>query len=395
MDLDGFKQTNDTLGHDIGDLLLIEVAQRLKDCCREGDVVARQGGDEFTFIIKEVSNLFVVEMVANRIKNTLMKPYIIAGYEIQSSPSIGIALYPEDGQTSWELMKKADLAMYHVKEKGKSDFKLFQSMDSGELEKIQLEKDIFSAVSNQEFILYYQPQVDIESREIVGAESLLRWKHPKLGVLFPGDFLPLLEEKGLMDSIGDWVMREACRQAKIWEEKGYPLKVGINVSPSQMQAADFVEKVVRVLQETKVDPNQIYLEITESTAIEEMDQIMSKLESIKQMGVQIAIDDFGTGYSSLSYLANFPIDTLKVAREFVSKIGVNEAHQTILRSIIDTGKSLNLAVIAEGVENESQLNYLKQLQCDEIQGYMFGKPIAKEAFEQKWLRGAEGEVPRP
>jgi len=380
IDLDGFKQTNDTLGHDIGDLLLVEVAKRLMACCREGDVVARQSGDEFTCLIKGVSNQIVIERIAERIRDSLTKPYFLDEYEILSTPSIGIALYPDDAQTSWELMKKADRAMYHVKDKGKGDFKLFHTMSSGELEKVQLEKDILTALSNQEFILYYQPQVEVDSRGIVGAEALLRWKHPKLGILLPADFIPIVEEKGLMSSIGEWVLQEVCRQARTWGEQGHGLKVGVNISPRQLQADNFVEKVIRIIHETKVDPHQVYLEITESAAIDEMENVKSKLISLKQLGVQIAIDDFGTGYSSLSYLANFPIDTLKIPREFVSHIGVSEAHQTILKSIVNTGKGLNLTIIAEGVETESQFNYLKQLQCDQVQGYLFGKPTAKETF---------------
>jgi diguanylate cyclase (GGDEF)-like protein len=387
IDLDRFKIINDTLGHDIGDRLLQMTAKRLESCACTDNTVARIGGDEFTILLKGIGNREAAEVMARKILDSLNQPFYINEHEIISTPSIGVALYSSADDTPHTLMKKADLAMYHVKENGKGYYKIFDETNKEIFQKLMLEKDICKALSKKEFFLVYQPQMDAKKGKMVGVEALLRWNHSTFGLVSPAEFIPIAEETGMIIPIGDWVLREACLQAKRWEEQGHLLKIGVNLSPRQLQQEDVVERIAAILKVTKVNPHYIDLEITEATAMINIHNVIPKLMALKELGVKISIDDFGTGYSSLSYLANFPIDTLKIAREFISKVGIDEFSLTIISTIIDLAQKLNLNVVAEGVERENQAALLQEVNCHEIQGYLYGKPDSVQAIEKILFKG--------
>ncbi|WP_082087834.1 DUF4084 domain-containing protein [Domibacillus indicus] len=386
IDLDRFKNINDTLGHDIGDQLLKAVADRLKNCVRDKDIVARQGGDEFTLLIKGLSGREEAEQAAGTILDSLHKPYHIKGHEIASTPSIGAAFYDGNGTAPDSMLKKADLAMYQVKENGKGHYRFYSETGQHFLKKTLIEKDLGQALQKQELFLHYQPQIDVERGEIIGLEALLRWNHPSLGVVFPGDFVPLAEETGLILPIGNWVLYEACRQVKKWNDEGHRVKVAVNLSPYQLYQENLVDTVAEILKETNAEPHFIELEITETTALNQLNDVIFKLQALKQLGITISIDDFGTGYSSLSYLAGYPVDRVKIAREFISKIGSSKAGQTVLTSIVHLARNLDLHVIAEGVESESQASVLKEVNCREMQGYLFGKPVSAAEIDQQFKK---------
>lgn len=384
IDLDRFKSINDLLGHTVGDQLLIEAANRMKQYVREKDTVARQGGDEFTILLTEMFSQKNVITFAENLLKAFQQPFLLGGQEFYITPSIGIALAPAHGTTAPQLIKNADTAMYEAKATGKNKYILYTNeMSKAEQKRNMLEKELRKAIQNEELLVHYQPQVHMYTKQIIGFEALVRWKHPKLGMISPADFIPLAEETGLIVPIGEWVLRQACKQAKQWHEKGYiSLKVGVNLSPMQFIDPNLVQLVTNALQEAGLPPEALDLEITEGIAMRNEQLVIEKLQLLQSLGIQISIDDFGTGYSSLSYLTKYPIHTLKIAREFIQEIEHNPQEEAIISSIIMMAKNLRLTVIAEGVETEKQWDFLTEQRCDQIQGYYVSKPLeAKYTWE--------------
>ncbi|WP_369901691.1 DUF4084 domain-containing protein [Bacillus manliponensis] len=380
IDLDRFKKVNDRLGHDIGDLLLVEVANRLKRCLRGNDVVARQGGDEFTIFLSDMHKEDAASLIGACLLQELNKPIYIKQHELHITPSIGISSYPFDGTDPTELMKNADIAMYHAKATGKNKVVLFsEEMSILETEGYFLESELSKALKQNEFYLQYQPQVSTTSNEIIGFEALVRWKHPKLGVVPPAQFIPIAEETGFIIQLGEWVLRTACKQAKEWHDEGFAhLTVAVNLSPAQFNHVNLLPTIKQILKETALSPEALNLEITESIAINKEETVIQRLQELQALGIKISIDDFGTGYSSLSYLTKYPIHTLKIAREFIHEIENSPLEEAITSSIITLAKNLQLTVIAEGVETDEQRLFLHNQHCDQIQGFLISKPIYPE-----------------
>lgn len=384
IDLDRFKSINDLFGHTVGDQLLIETANRLKRYVRKKDIVARQGGDEFTILLTQMFSPKNVITFAENLLKVFQQPFLLGGQELYITPSIGIALAPAHGTTAPQLIKNADTAMYEAKATGKNKYVLYtDEMSKAEQKRNMLEKELRKAIQNEELLVHYQPQVHMHAKQIIGFEALVRWKHPKLGMISPADFIPLAEETGLILPIGEWVLRQACKQAKQWHEKGYPsLKIGVNLSPIQFIDPNLVQLVTNALQEAGLPPEALDLEITEGIAMRNEQLVIEKLQQLQSLGIKISIDDFGTGYSSLSYLTKYPIHTLKIAREFIQEIEHSLQEEAVISSIIMMAKNLRLTVIAEGVETEKQWNFLTEQQCDQIQGYYVSKPLeAKQTWE--------------
>ncbi|QCY10412.1 bifunctional diguanylate cyclase/phosphodiesterase [Pseudomonas sp. MPC6] len=387
LDLDRFKPINDSLGHAAGDRMLKDMATRLLDCVDDDDTVARMGGDEFTLLLQPRVNretaLNRAIHVAEQILASLVKPFVLEGREFFVTASIGIALSPQDGNELSQLMKNADTAMYHAKERGKNNFQFYQAqMNASALERLELESDLRHALEQNEFILYYQPQFSGDGKRLTGAEALLRWRHPRRGLVPPGDFIPVLEELGLVVDVGDWVIGEACRQLKVWHQARVRVpKVSVNISARQFSDGQLGTRIAAILEETGLPPACLELELTESILMREVSEAMQILAGLKNLGLSIAVDDFGTGYSSLNYLKQFPIDVLKIDRTFVDGLPSGEQDAQIARAIIAMAHSLNLAVIAEGVETHEQLEFLREHGCDEVQGYLFGRPMPAGQFE--------------
>ncbi len=383
LDLDRFKNVNDSLGHFAGDLLLQAVANRLRQCTRGMDTVARLGGDEFVIVLNGIREANDAAHVAQKVLEVMAEPVLIEGQEIVTTPSIGISLYPEDGESHAALIKNADAAMYHAKDLGRGNFQFFtQNMNAKAFEQLSFESDLKLALKREEFVLHYQPQIDIGTRKIVGMEVLLRWKHPERGFVPPSTFIPVAEECGAIVAIGEWVMMSACRQNRIWWEAGLPaVPVAVNLSAMQFRQKDFADTVRKILRDTGLPPHLLEIEMTEGIIMEDADATIGTLRDIKQMGLMLSIDDFGTGYSSLSYLKRFPIDKLKIDRSFVRDIAINQDDATIIRTIIIMGHNLRLKVIAEGVETMDQLRFLREEGCDEVQGYLISEPVPAEKFE--------------
>ncbi|WP_415035049.1 EAL domain-containing protein [Azonexus sp.] len=377
IDLDRFKTINDTLGHQVGDLLLREVATRLSAVIRETDFVARLGGDEFVIILPGISSPADAALVASKVINSLAPPIQADGNELHTSPSIGISLFPDDGSDSHDILKNADTAMYHAKSAGRNNYQFFApNMNQVALERMNIERKLRRAVSNQEFALQFQPQFDTASAMPTGVEALLRWHHPVDGVIAPDRFIPIAEETGLIVEIGDWVLHTACREVKRWIDQGLaPLRIAINVSARQLRRRDFCEIVAGVLAESGLPPELLELEITESSVMENPEDATLILARLGRMGINLAIDDFGTGYSSLAYLKLFPIDRLKIDRSFVRDIEYDLNDRAIAFGTIALAHSLGLKVIAEGVETDDQLELLRSNDCDEVQGFLFSKPL--------------------
>lgn len=377
LDLDRFKIINDTLGHPVGDKLLQKVAQRIAGCVREVDTVARIGGDEFTVILVNIDNIDDVKRVAQKILHSLSVPFNIDTYELFITTSIGIALYPSDGENIDTLVKKADIAMYYAKGEGRNNFQFYTpQMDANADKRLLLETSLRKALDQHEFRIYYQPKVDIVSKQITAMEALLRWAHPTLGLVSPAEFIPLAEETGLIIPIGEWVLRAACIQNKEWQKQGLPrMRVAVNLSGYQFQQRNLLEMIRGILEESGLEAELLELEITESVIMQNPDFAVSVLNELKDLGIHISIDDFGTGYSSLAHLKRFSINTLKIDKSFVRDVEVNSADAAITTAIIAMGNSLNLKVIAEGVETEGQLNFLSENNCDEVQGFLVSTPM--------------------
>jgi diguanylate cyclase (GGDEF)-like protein len=383
-DLDRFKLINDSLGHRAGDELLQEVARRLSTVVRGADTVARFGGDEFVLIGHSIDDAEDAADLAVRVMDVLQEPVRISAIDIHTSPSIGIAMYPEDGATMQALLAHADAAMYSAKQHGRGNFRRYApGMDAGTEERVQLESDLHNAVTHNQFELYYQPKVDTRTGEVRSAEALIRWAHPTRGTISPAEFIPLAEECGLIGAIGGWVIREACRQTRAWQLEGVPaLRVSVNLSASQFRDSGLVDSIRRALDAAGLQPRFLEVELTESAVMSDPEKSIAILEQLSAMGVLVSVDDFGTGYSSMSYLRRFPIDKLKIDRVFIDEIVSRPEDASIVRAIVSLAHSLRLKVVAEGVETPAQLDFLKTAGCDEYQGYHFSRPLPAADFER-------------
>ncbi len=397
LDLDNFKRINDTLGHGFGDDILKITAERLRCCVRAGDEVAypalqstaaRLGGDEFTVVLPEIHSMEVPAIVAQRILEKIAEPIQLAAQETIITPSIGIAVFPDDGDNVETLLKNADSAMYFAKRAGRNSFQNYlAAMSTVAMKRLSLENHLRQAIAREEFTLHYQPQAELATGAISGMEVLLRWDHRELGNVPPVEFIPIAEESGLIIAIGEWVLRTACRQAQAWRQQGLPLpRIAVNVSGKQFAQRNFQALIAQVLAETGLEPQVLEIEITESLLMQDADGAMTILRQIKALGVQLTIDDFGTGYSSLSRLKEFPIDGLKIDRSFVRAVDTDLNDQAIAKAIIAMADSMNMRVIAEGVETSEQRDWLRAMHCDEMQGYFLSRPLPMAQAEHFLLR---------
>ena len=398
IDLDNFKKINDTLEHRIGDLLLKGVAERLTHCVRSADSISRQdtnpvtntiarlGGDEFTVLLTDINSMQDAARVAQRIISILSKPFTLDGHEVFVGASIGIAFYPADGRDVNTLIKNADSAMYHAKERGRNNFQFYKnSMNATAMDRLSLENSLRRALENDEFTLLFQPKIDISTRRVIGTEALIRWNHPERGNILPAEFIPLAEETGLNIPIGEWVLKSACMQSKQWVSKSLscaPLTVSINISGLQFRQSDLIKVVEKVIADTGIAPGRLDLEITESVIMQNADTTISLLQNLKNMGVQLSMDDFGTGYSSFYYLKSFPLDNIKIDRAFIHDITRSKKDADIVKAIIAMTHTLDLNVIAEGVETEEQLKLMQEFECDEMQGFFFCRPLPAEHVQE-------------
>ena len=380
MDLDHFKFVNDSLGHSVGDKLLKGMGERLRSVLREGDTVGRVGGDEFVLILNDQASEEVIFRAMQRISAKVAEPIDIDGKELYVTCSAGISLYPQDGPDVDTLLKHADAAMYRAKEHGRNNFQFYTSeMNDRVNERLSLEHALRRALERREFLLHYQQKNDLRSGTIIGAEALVRWNHPEWGLVRPARFIPLAEETGLIVPLGEWVLGEACRQARAWMDQGLkPGVVSVNLSARQFRQEGLVRVVSRILEETRLDSSLLEFELTESMVMHNVEAAITTLQGLKSLGVGLSVDDFGTGYSSLSYLRQLPVDTLKIDRSFVRDIGAGESPDdgVIAQAIISLGHALRLKVIAEGVETDAQLRFLKRHGCDEVQGFLYGEAVA-------------------
>ena len=395
IDLDRFKVINDTLGHQVGDNLLIEVSNRLNNVMRDSDTVARLGGDEFLVMMDGLRDVEDAARVAKKIVSSLQSEFVIDGKEIYIGASVGISIYPDDGHDVDNLIKAADIAMYQVKNEGKNNYRFYSAdLSVNAVEQFTIETQLRRALERNQFEIYYQPQVSLDTGRIVGAEALLRWQHPELGLVLPDKFIPLAEETNLVIQIGEWVLRETAEQVVEWTKQGIFLQsVSVNVSGVQVQRSNFADTVYGILVETGCEPSILELEITESIAMYNTENIINIFNKIREPGVKLAIDDFGTGYSSLSYLKRMPLDKLKIDKSFVKELTVNSDDKAIANAVIALGRSLNLKVIAEGVETLEQVSILTEMGCDDAQGYLFGRPVPAVNFAEMLMADALKDVP--
>jgi diguanylate cyclase (GGDEF)-like protein/PAS domain S-box-containing protein len=382
LDLDRFKHVNDSLGHTVADHLLRAIAQRLIDCVRASDTVSRQGGDEFVILLSELGHVEDAAICAEKIIQAIQKPYLIGLDEIHITASIGIAVYPVDGTGSEALLRNADLAMYEAKERGRNNAQFYRvDLNSGATERQSLSSSLRHALKREEFKLYYQPIINLSTGVIARAEALIRWRHPTRGVISPSQFIAIAEESGLIVPIGRWVLEEACRQARVWQDAGLPLaKLAVNISAVELRSKDFVAGVKSILADTGLGPQCLELELTETFLMQDSSSTVIVLRALKELGLKLALDDFGTGYSSLSYIKRFPIDTLKIDRSFVRDVTTDADDASIVSAVINMGKSLHMGVVAEGVETQNQLMFLQEYTCPEAQGHYFSEPLSAAKF---------------
>lgn len=390
IDIDKFKKINDTMGQRIGDGLLVEVADRLRKCTNNRCIIARQSADEFSLILHNIKNIESSTQQAKEILDVLKKPFIVEGYELYITASIGISIYPYNGQSPEVLVKNADTAMNHVKGSGRNSYMLYSpGMDTAAIQQIELENDLRKAIGRNELLLNYQPLVEVNDGKIIGMEALLRWNRPGEGIIQPAKFMQTAEETGLILPIGEWVLNEACRQNKEWQDAGYSkIIVSVNISPRQFEQNNFVNTVLEALNKSGLEPSYLELEITENV-IKDMDKASETLKRLKEIGVKISLDDFGTGYSSLSYLKKLPIDTLKIDKSFITDVTLSEREVALTTAVINMGHNLKLQVLAEGVETAEQFNILKNNKCDIIQGFYYSRPVASEIFEKLLREGVK------
>src|ERR1019366_8073612 len=396
LDLDHFKTINDSLGHPMGDLLLQEVAKRLKRGTREQDTVAHLGGDEFLVLVTAINETVDAVVVAERIVNSMAAELVIQGHVFNITCSLGISIFPDNGEEVDALLKNADLAMYKAKENGRHNLQLFtQEMNAQLQERMTLERSLRLAVEREEFFLVYQPQLDLATGEIIGCEALIRWRHPEMGLVMPNTFIPLAESSGLIWPMGEWVLRTACAQARQWQNEGLPaVPVAVNVSAVQFRQNGFLQLIETVLRETGLAPQYLELEVTETLLLSNAEVMLIMLEQLKEMGLRLSIDDFGTGYSSLSYLRQFPVYKLNIDRSFVRDITVDPDDAVITSTIISMAQSLGLKVLAEGVETEEQMSFLRAHNCHEVQGHYFSKPLYADELADKLRSPLPGTHPR-
>lgn len=388
IDLDRFKQINDTLGHALGDQVLQRVARRLEGCLRKGDFLARMGGDEFTVLLTELADSRDALRVAEKLLAAFEEPFQIEGHELFLTSSIGISLYPRDGKDAVTLRRKADTAMYRAKNRGKNSCEFFApEFGVAALERLEIENSLRRALDNQELHLYYQPQVDVGGM-LAGFEALLAWHHPTLGLTSPAQFIPVAEESGMIVQIGSWVLAETCRQGAVWQHSGCPrVRVAVNVSATQFSRTDFTETVAEALSVSGLDPSLLELELTEGVVVRDLEESIHQMERLRALGVGLSIDDFGTGYSSLSYLRRLPIDALKIDRSFLQEIDREPHTISLVKAIVALAHGLRLTVVAEGVENQGQLEALRNVGCDLFQGYLLGEPVPAAVAERLILEG--------
>ncbi len=393
LDLDRFKTINDGLGHNVGDQLLKQVADRLTSRLRGVDTVARMGGDEFTIILSNMHDPADANVVAERVLECFSESFEIDEHRLFVTTSVGISMYPTDGSDVEALVRSADTAMYRAKDHGGNRYQVStEGLADMSGTRLKLESSLHRALERNEFVLHYQPRVNCKTGGILGAEALIRWQHPELGLVFPNEFIPLAEESGLIVPIGAWVLRTACAQNKAWQDEGLtPMEVAVNVSARQVQHGDFVNVVESALAESGLEPKYLWLELTESTLLQNSGQAGQVLRDLKKMGVRVSIDDFGTGHSSLSYLKDLPTDSIKIDRSFLKNITRNPDNAAIAGAVIAMAHSLNLKVVAEGIETVEQLEFLRSLNCDEMQGYFVSRPVAHDSFTQ--LLKQEHEAP--
>jgi diguanylate cyclase (GGDEF)-like protein len=386
LDLDRFKLINDTLGHDAGDLLLKAVSERIGRCVRNQDFIARLGGDEFTVVLEGVAGKEVVSKIAAKICDALSQPFVFLQQKMFVTTSIGVSMFPDDGQDISSLMKHADSAMFRAKEQ-RNDYCFYvQGMEDEIARRMELERELRHAIGAKELVLFYQPQIDMKTGEVIGAEALIRWQHPKHGLVPPDTFIPLAEESGLINQVSDWVLEEACQQLQTWNDTGYHLRLAVNMSSKDIQVEGFTEKLRLMIDQYNIAPKTLELEITESTLMENPEELEADLNAMRTMGLTLAIDDFGSGFSSLNYLKRLPVDVLKIDRMFIRDLEKDENDMAIVTGVVALATSLGLHTVAEGVETAKQYQLLQNLGCDTCQGYYFSKPLPVEDFEEKFLK---------
>ena len=394
LDLDNFKIVNDSLGHTVGDALLKQVATRLKKAVREGDTVARVGGDEFTIVLQDLPHRDDAAIVAEKVLRAVAQPIEVSEHRLYVTTSIGITVFPDDGEDAETLLKNADNAMYRAKAEGRNTFHMStQELNRSMQERMTLESGLHGAMERNEFEIFYQAQMDARTLKVTGMEALLRWKHPSRGIIPPAEFINVAEERGYIVVIGDWVLRKACEQAVAFHERGYPeLRVAVNISPRQFREQTLVPRVEAAVTESGIDPRLLELEITESVAMENVELTLAVLTQLRALGISIAIDDFGTGHSALSYLKRFPIDALKIDRGFVEDLPERVEDAAIVKSVIQLAQGLNLRVVGEGVERKEQLEFLRDNNCTEVQGFFFGLPLRAPDFEKAFIGVSEAKA---
>ena len=391
LDLDNFKIVNDTLGHHLGDSLLKAVAARVRGSVRAGDSVCRLGGDEFTIILEDLRSADLAGHVAAKVVSALSQPFVLRDNEVYVTCSIGISVYPRDGRDASTLIKSGDTAMYHAKERGKNTFQYFSAdMNDRALKRLTIETGLRQALERSEFLLYYQPQVDLATGEVVGAEALLRWNRAGVGIVGPSEFIPVAEETGMIVPIGEWILWSACSQANLWQQSENPVRVSVNLSARQFREPGFVRTIANVLEETRLDPSLLELELTESVLMEDVDGAIAKAQDLRAMGVLLSIDDFGTGYSSMTYLKRFPINEIKIDKSFVGEIPANTDDAAITTAIIAMARGLNVEVVAEGVETQQQIDFLTALGCHRAQGFYIGRAMPAVEFEERLRQRRHG-----